>query len=208
MNDLAKNLLLWVVILVVLISVFQSFANRGHGQQPLAYSDFLEQVKQGQVAEVKIAGDLISGELKGGARFETISPETDNRSMVGTLIDLPLLHPVTQDDRHASHAPKIDKAEARIDFTREAESVERQVRAFAPAPGAFFELGGERYRVLKACIVERKGGKAGTVLDDALTIACGTDAIRPVQIQRAGKPAMTTAELLRGRAIPVGTVIG
>ena len=128
--------------------------------------------------------------------------------MVGTLIDLPLLHPVTQDDRHASHAPKIDKAEARIDFTREAESVERQVRAFAPAPGAFFELGGERYRVLKACTVERKGGKAGTVLDDALTIACGTDAIRPVQIQRAGKPAMTTAELLRGRAIPVGTVIG
>ncbi|MCC2658366.1 MAG: hflB [Panacagrimonas sp.] len=87
MNDLAKNLLLWVVILVVLISVFQSFANRGRGQQPVAYSDFLEQVKQGQVAEVRIAGDLIVGELKGGTRFETISPETDNRSMVGTLID-------------------------------------------------------------------------------------------------------------------------
>jgi cell division protease FtsH len=87
LNDLAKNLLLWVVILVVLISVFQSFANRGRGQQPVAYSDFLEQVKQGQVAEVRIAGDLIVGELKGGTRFETISPETDNRSMVGTLID-------------------------------------------------------------------------------------------------------------------------
>ncbi len=87
MNDLAKNLLLWVVILVVLISVFQSFANRGRGQQPVAYSDFLEQVKQGQVAEVKIAGDVIAGQLKGGTRFETISPETDNRSMIGTLID-------------------------------------------------------------------------------------------------------------------------
>ncbi len=87
MNDLAKNLLLWVVILVVLISVFQSFANRGHGQQPVAYSDFLEQVKQGQVAEVKIAGDVIAGQLKGGTHFETISPETDNRSMIGTLID-------------------------------------------------------------------------------------------------------------------------
>lgn len=128
--------------------------------------------------------------------------------MVGTLIDLPLLHPVPQDDAEASHAPKIDKTEARIDFTRDAEWVERQVRAFASAPGAFFELDGERYRVLKACIVEREGGKAGTVLDDALTIACGTGAIRPVQIQRAGKPAMATAELLRGRAIPVGTVIG
>ncbi|MGQ0698753.1 MAG: ATP-dependent zinc metalloprotease FtsH [Panacagrimonas sp.] len=87
MNDLAKNLLLWVVILVVLISVFQSFANRGRGQQPVAYSDFLEQVKQGQVAEVRIADDLIVGELKGGTRFETISPETDNRSMIGTMIE-------------------------------------------------------------------------------------------------------------------------
>ncbi|MGQ0620468.1 MAG: ATP-dependent zinc metalloprotease FtsH [Panacagrimonas sp.] len=87
MNDLAKNLLLWVVILVVLISVFQSFANRGRTQQAVAYSDFLEQVKQGQVAQVTIAGDAIAGELKGGTRFETISPETDNRSMVGTLIE-------------------------------------------------------------------------------------------------------------------------
>ncbi|MGQ0502819.1 MAG: ATP-dependent zinc metalloprotease FtsH [Panacagrimonas sp.] len=87
MNDLAKNLLLWVVILVVLITVFQSFANRGPGQQSVAYSDFLEQVKQGQVAEVRIAGDSIEGQLKGGTRFETISPETDNRSMVGTLIE-------------------------------------------------------------------------------------------------------------------------
>ncbi|HKY89750.1 MAG TPA: ATP-dependent metallopeptidase FtsH/Yme1/Tma family protein, partial [Nevskiaceae bacterium] len=87
MNDLAKNLLLWVVILVVLISVFQSFANRGRSQQPLAYSDFVQQVKDGQVAEVKIVGDQIAGELKGGTRFETLSPETDNRSMIGTLLE-------------------------------------------------------------------------------------------------------------------------
>ncbi|WP_420465731.1 ATP-dependent zinc metalloprotease FtsH [Panacagrimonas sp.] len=87
MNDLAKNLLLWVVILVVLISVFQSFANRSRSQQPIAYSDFLQQVESGQIAEVRIAGDVIAGQLKSGARFETISPETDNRSMVGTLLD-------------------------------------------------------------------------------------------------------------------------
>ena len=147
--------------------------------------------------EDKTAGELTEELAELGAQL-----------MVGTLIDLPLLHPVPQDNAQASHAPKIDKAEARIDFARDAEWVERHVRAFAPAPGAFFELDGERYRILKACIVEREGGKAGTVLDDALTIACGTGAIRPVLIQRAGKPAMATAELLRGRAIPVGTVIG
>ncbi|MGH8456807.1 MAG: ATP-dependent zinc metalloprotease FtsH [Stenotrophobium sp.] len=87
MNDLAKNLLLWVVILVVLMSVFQSFSSRGHTANPLAYSDFLSQVKQGNVADVKIEGANLSGELKGGTHFTTVSPETDNRAMIGTLID-------------------------------------------------------------------------------------------------------------------------
>ncbi|MDO9452569.1 MAG: ATP-dependent zinc metalloprotease FtsH [Stagnimonas sp.] len=87
MNDLAKNLLLWVVILVVLMVVFQGFSGRRGGDQPLAYSDFLEQVKQGNVDSVKIEDQNISGQLKGGSKFSTYSPETDNRSMVGTLID-------------------------------------------------------------------------------------------------------------------------
>ncbi len=86
MNDLAKNLLLWVVILVVLMSVFQSFSSRSRGQPELAYSEFISQVEQGNVAEVFIAGQTIRGELKGGSRFVVISPETDNRSMVGTLL--------------------------------------------------------------------------------------------------------------------------
>ncbi|MCB2051893.1 MAG: methionyl-tRNA formyltransferase, partial [Novosphingobium sp.] len=126
--------------------------------------------------------------------------------MTGTLIDLPSLHPVKQDDDEATYAAKIDKAEARIDFTQSAAQVERQVRAFAPAPGAFFELEGERYRILAAEVVD-ESGTPGTVLDDTLTIACGEQAIRPVTIQRAGKPAMETAALLRGRPVVAGTMI-
>jgi len=87
LNDLAKNLLLWVVILVVLMTVFQSFSGRRTAEQPLAYSDFLEQVKQGNVDSVKIEDQNISGVLKGGSKFSAYSPETDNRSMIGTLID-------------------------------------------------------------------------------------------------------------------------
>ena len=88
MNDLAKNLLLWVVILVVLMSVFQSFSGGSRGATPqLAYSEFLNQVKQGNVAEVDIQDQVIRGQLKSGSRFSTVSPETDNRSMIGTLID-------------------------------------------------------------------------------------------------------------------------
>jgi len=87
LNDLTKNLLLWVVILVVLMSVFQSFAGRGRASPEIRYSEFLDQVKQGNVSEAKIAGDQIQGELKGGSRFVTTSPETNNSGLIKDLIE-------------------------------------------------------------------------------------------------------------------------
>jgi len=124
--------------------------------------------------------------------------------MVSVLADLPAHPPVVQPEEGVTYASKIEKVESRLDFTRSAIEVERQVRAFAPAPGAFFELEGERYRVLAAEIADGSG-TPGTTLDDALTIACGEGALRPTLIQRAGKPAMETTALLRGRAIAAGT---
>ena len=127
--------------------------------------------------------------------------------MVEVLADLPGHPPAIQPEDGVTYAHKIDKAESRLDFTRAAVDVERQVRAFAPAPGAFFELEGERYRVLAAEVVAGEGAP-GSVLDDLLTIACGVGALRPLTVQRAGRPAMDTAALLRGRAVPAGTVLG
>ncbi|MBO9600937.1 MAG: methionyl-tRNA formyltransferase [Novosphingobium sp.] len=119
----------------------------------------------------------------------------------------PAIHPgEAQNELESSYAKKIDKAETRIDFARDAEFIERQTRAFAPAPGAWFEFEGERYRILSAHAIGLEGYPA-TVLDERLTIACGHGAIRPLRIQRAGKPAMDTADLLRGKPIPPGTVI-
>jgi cell division protease FtsH len=76
LNDLAKNLLLWVVILVVLMSVFQSFSTRSRAQPELPYSEFLNQVRAGNVAEVVIEGPAIRGELRGGSRFVTVRRRT------------------------------------------------------------------------------------------------------------------------------------
>jgi methionyl-tRNA formyltransferase len=103
-----------------------------------------------------------------------------------------------------TYAAKIDKAETRMDFTREAVELERQVRAFHPAPGAWFEHQGERIKLLSADI-ENASGAPGEVLDDRLTIACGTLALRPLIVQRAGRGVSSAEELLRGFAIPVGT---
>jgi methionyl-tRNA formyltransferase len=111
-----------------------------------------------------------------------------------------------QDDALATYAKKIEKQEARLDFSQSAEQVQRQIRAFNPAPGAFFEYQGDRYRILEAKIEDRTG-PAGSILDEHLLIACGTGAIRPRTIQKAGKPAMDLPSFLNGTKIPKGTIL-
>ncbi|WP_093295807.1 methionyl-tRNA formyltransferase [Sphingomonas sp. NFR04] len=128
---------------------------------------------------------------------------TGARLMVEVLADFERHPAVPQPEDGITYASKIEKAEARLDFTRSAVEVERAVRAFNPAPGAFFELNGERFRVHAAELVDATG-PAGTVSDDLL-IHCGEGAIRPTSVQRAGRGVMTVAELLRGFPIPAGT---
>jgi methionyl-tRNA formyltransferase len=129
--------------------------------------------------------------------------------MVKVLSDLHAFAAETQPDDGVTYAAKIDKSEARLDFLTSAVQVERQIRAFNPMPGAFFELDGERYKILAAEVVHPSdtvaGATPGVTLDDALTVACNPGAIRAVRVQRAGKPAMDAGELLRGRAIAKGT---
>ncbi|MDT0575578.1 methionyl-tRNA formyltransferase [Croceicoccus sp. F390] len=127
-------------------------------------------------------------------------------AMVEVLAQLPHVRRDPQPTLGVTYAPKIDKSEARLDFDQGAEALGRQVRAFSPRPGAFFELAGERIRVLEAEVIGREGPVA-TVLDDVLTIACKFGALRPTLVQRAGKPVMDVADMLRGRPIPAGTEI-
>jgi len=87
LNDLAKNLVVWVLILFVLMMAFQSFSGHSGSQPPIAYSEFYDQVKQGNVDSVTIEGSHIRGQLKNGSHFTAISPETDNSAMIGTLIN-------------------------------------------------------------------------------------------------------------------------
>ena len=145
--------------------------------------------------EGKTAGELTAELAEVGAQL-----------MVGTLTELTSLRELPQDEANATYAKKVDKAETRIDWSASAEAIERQVRAFAPSPGAWFEHEGERYRILGAELTEGSGAP-GEVLDDELTMAAGQGAIRPLTVQRAGKPAMETAALLRGKPLPVGTIL-
>ncbi|MCX7053603.1 MAG: ATP-dependent zinc metalloprotease FtsH [Proteobacteria bacterium] len=85
MNDLAKNVVLWVVIAVVLATVVSNFSSRGHAVQEMPYSTFLTHVKDGTVSQVTFSGDKISGLRSGGEQFVVYNPETDNSALIGTL---------------------------------------------------------------------------------------------------------------------------
>jgi methionyl-tRNA formyltransferase len=115
--------------------------------------------------------------------------------------------PEPQPDAGASYARKIDKAETRIDWARTAAEIECQVRAFAPAPGAWFEANGERVKLLEAAVGADVAGAPGEVLDGCLCVACGSGSIRPLCVQRAGRGVMSAGELLRGFAVPQGTIL-
>ena len=103
-----------------------------------------------------------------------------------------------------TYARKIDKAEARIDFTKSAEEVRNHIHGLSPFPGAWFPVKGTRIKALLCEVIEGRG-TPGTFIDDALTIACGSGAIRLVKLQREGKGAMEAKDFLRGFPIAAGT---
>ncbi|MEM8689446.1 MAG: methionyl-tRNA formyltransferase [Pseudomonadota bacterium] len=108
-----------------------------------------------------------------------------------------------------TYAAKIDKHEAKIDFSKPSREVHNHIRGLAPFPGAWFELPGRkpvRIKVLRTELAEGQSGP-GTVLDEALTIACSAGAVRLMDVQRAGKGVMSASEFLRGTHVPAGTVV-
>jgi methionyl-tRNA formyltransferase len=130
--------------------------------------------------------------------------------MVEVLADLTSFEPIPQPEDAVTYAAKISKEEARIDWSRPAADLVRHVQGLAPSPGAWFEVEGERIKVLEAAdekMDTRFRGNDGLVLDDQLLIQCGADALRPAQVQRAGKGMMSANELLRGFAIPKGSIL-
>jgi methionyl-tRNA formyltransferase len=109
-----------------------------------------------------------------------------------------------QPDAGVTYAAKIDKGETRIDWSKAWKAVHDHCRGLSPFPGAWFELAGQRIKVLRTTQGDGAGAP-GTVLDDRLTIACQDGAVRVLEVQRAGKQPMKTEEFLRGARIGPGT---
>lgn len=180
---------------------------------------------------------LLKGEITIG-EDDTAATLTDDLARLGAglLVDaldglaVGSLRAEPQSENGVTYAKKIRKSEARIDWAAPAETVARQVRAFNPDPGAWFEVAGERIKVLQGRVMPAGSGQTpgdgdtsgstavlipaanqdsppGTVLDDKLTVACGSGAYRINRAQRPGRGELTSDELLRGFPIPPGSLL-
>ena len=127
--------------------------------------------------------------------------------VVEALAGLETLVPEPQPDEGVTYAQKIDKAEARIDWSRPAVEMDRLIRGLSPFPGAWTWIGGERVKLLASRMGEGRGAP-GEVLDDALSVACGQGAVQLLRLQRAGRGAQDREAFLRGMPVPPGTVLG
>jgi methionyl-tRNA formyltransferase len=120
--------------------------------------------------------------------------------IVRAIAQIDTLVPQVQPEGGVTYAAKIDKAEARVDWSKSAEDVDRLIRGLSPFPGAWCDVGGERVKLLGSHLAAGQGA-AGQVLE-GFTVACGTGAVAVTRIQRAGKKPMESVDALRGLTLP------
>ncbi len=157
----------------------------------------------GMAERIAIAPDMTAGELHD--RLSLIGADLMVRALAAMSRDALTFHP--QSDVGVTYAHKIEKAEARIDWSQDAAATHNRIRGLSPFPGAWFELdfgrGPERIKVLRSTLADGDGAP-GTALDDDLRIACGGGAVRLLELQRAGKAPMKAADFQRGQKIAAG----
>lgn len=159
--------------------------------------------------KVSIGPDMTAGELHDA--LSLIGAEAMVEAMA--KLESGTLETVVQAEEGVLYAAKIDKAETRVDFSRPANEVHNHIRGLSPFPGAWteIEVNGkpERVKLIASHLAATDGALAepGTVLDDRLTVACGTGAIRLVRLQKAGGKPLDAEDFLRGTPLPKGTVI-
>lgn len=176
------------------------------GVQVMGMEEGLDTGPVYMTAKVEIEADETAGSLhdKLMAAGAAILPKALHGAASGELTAEP------QSDQGVTYAHKIDKSEARIDWTRPAMEVDRQIRGLSPFPGAWLEAPDGKGGVirLKALLSRvgkgRPGAQPGEALDDRLLIACGEGAVRLLQVQPAGKPPMDAEAYLNGRPVPAG----
>lgn len=150
--------------------------------------------------KIAITADMTAGELHD--QLSMAGADLMVRALGALERESLTLQPQAQEG--VTYAAKIDKAEARIDWSKSASQVHNQIRGLSPFPGAWceMEINGAVERVkLQRSTLGQGSGAPGTVLDDALTIACGEGSVRLLTLQRSGGRPLPTTDFLRGAQV-------
>lgn len=149
---------------------------------------------------VEIGAEDTTGELHD--RLSALGAQ----AITEALEQIDTLSAQTQPEAGVTYAAKIDKSEARVDWTRDASDIDRQIRGLSPFPGAWSMINGRRVKLLRSR-ASLGSGVAGSVLS-GLTVACGTGSVEITQVQPEGKGRMSSEDFLRGTPLPKGSILG
>ena len=202
------------------VNIHASLLPRWRGAAPIQRAIEAGDKKSGvtimRVDEGLDTGDmLLKGEVEidenttGGILHDKLA-EIGKTLILQALRNIDNLKPEKQDDSLACYAKKLEKSEAKLDFNRPADELERKIRAFNPYPGAYFEYNGERFKVFAAEVLNDNAGmEPGSLVpnDSGLLIECNPGMLFVTEIQRQGKRAMPTEELLRGFEFAEDTIL-
>ncbi|MGN7868877.1 methionyl-tRNA formyltransferase [Paracoccus sp. 22332] len=191
------------------LNIHASLLPRWRGAAPIHRAVMAGDAETG-VAIMQMEAGLDTGPVLAEARTAIGAEETtadlhDRLAAMGAglivdVLDRLPLPAVPQPEKGVTYAAKIDKAEARVDWTRPAAEVDRLIRGLSPFPGAWCEIGGERVKLLRSRMAAGQG-RPGQVLD-GFTVACGSGAVEVLEAQRSGKKPMAAGELLHGWGLP------
>ncbi|MBF0876091.1 methionyl-tRNA formyltransferase [Gluconobacter cerevisiae] len=197
------------------LNIHASLLPRWRGASPIQSSILAGDTQSGvsimQMDEGLDTGAVLLEEATPISATDTASTLHDRLSEIGgrlvirALVEQPT--PVPQPAEGVTYAERLTRDDGRIDWTRTASEIDRQIRGLTPWPGAFTTLDGVVLKIGTATPLPDAAHNAlpGTTLDDALTIACGTGAIRIDRLQKPGRSMMSASDLLRGQPVPKGT---
>ena len=202
---------------ILFINLHASLLPRWRGAAPIQRA-IQHKDKETGISIMKIVNELDAGpflkqvkiSIKHDTNFTDLSNSLSNLGAKVLLESLSQIESknfkyIEQDHENATYAKKMQKREFKINWNIKADDLVAQINSLSRSPGAWFELGKKRYKILKAVEIKDKSGKPGEVLDESLVIACCNNSIQIIELQREGKKAMSANEFLIGNKVKKGT---
>ena len=203
---------------ILFLNVHASLLPKWRGAAPIQRS-IMNMDKETGISIMKIMPELDTGpvmmqnkiKISLDINYNTLSEQLSKMGAKLILESIKLIKDnkanfVDQIESEATYAKKIQKNETKINWNENAKKIIAKINAFNPNPGCWFELSGARVKIIKAIEIE-KTGKAGTLLDNKMTIACAKNAIQILELKKEGKKQMLVDDYLKGNQIKIGQKI-